>query len=459
MKRRLWAFLLAALCLLPQLTGCAPAARPSSENPVTLTIWHVYGSQTKSPFNTAIYEFNNTVGKMEGITVNVVSVTSSSAIDKALAASVNGEPGAEELPDLFTAYPRVAQIVGTERLLAWDQYFSQQELSAFKQEYLQEGYFDARLLMLPVAKSTEALYLNETLFAAFSAQTGVSAEQLQSYEGLFDAANRYFDWSGGKNFIQLNDFYHYALLGTTVHGGQFVRNGELQLHDPAFRTVWTPLARAAIYGGICLDEGYAATRWKTVEIISNVGSTADILYQPEQVIYPDNTTQTIEIISMPYPVFTEDTPVAIHRGGGLFAIRSDDERKNYAAAAFAKWLTEQEHNLSFVTQAGYLPVTDAAFDRLLENPELVEKENYRQLYENAGRMMREYSLYALPVFDGASNAQSFFEESVKLVLKTAHNQYITRVENGEDPETVLHELTDTSFAALQQSFYGAGAKQ
>ena len=247
MIRRFFAFLLAAICVLSQLTGCTPTDRPSSENPVTLTIWHVYGSQTKSPFNTAIDEFNNTVGKENGITVNVVSVTSSSAIDKALAASVNGEPGAEELPDLFTAYPRVAQIVGTDRLLAWDQYFSEQELSAFKQEFLEEGYFDSQLLMLPIAKSTEALYLNKTLFADFSAQTGVSMDQLQSYEGLFDAANIYFDWSSGKHFVQLNDFYHYALLGTKAYGGEFIRDGKLQLDDPAFETVWKLLARTAIY--------------------------------------------------------------------------------------------------------------------------------------------------------------------------------------------------------------------
>ena len=456
MTRRFFVFILAAIYALSQLTGCSSMDRPSSENPVTLTIWHVYGSQTKSPFNTAIDEFNNTVGKENGITVNVVSVTSSSAIDKALAASVNGEPGAEELPDLFTAYPRVAQIVGTDRLLAWDRYFSGQELSDFKQEFLQEGYFDSRLLMLPIAKSTEALYLNKTLFVDFSAQTGASMEQLQSYEGLFAVANTYYDWSGGKNFVQLNDFYHYAMLGTMAYGGEFIRDGKLQLDDPVFETVWKQLARAAIYGGVCLNDGYAATRWKTVEIISNIGSTADILYQPDQVIYPDNTTRTVEIISMPYPVFSDDAANVVHRGGGLFAIKSSDERKNYAAAVFAKWLTEQNNNLRFVTEAGYLPVTDAAFDRLLTDQDLIQKENYRQLYETAGTMIQEYSLWDIPVFDGASDVQSRFEESVKLVLRAAHSEYIDRLHSGEETETVLEELADASYDALQQSFYGAG---
>ena len=118
-------------------------------------------------------------------------------------------------------------------------------------------------------------------------------------------------------------------------------------------------------------------------------------------------------------------------------------------------MTEQENNLRFVTEAGYLPVTDAAFDRLMADPEPVQIENYRQLYETAGSMIREYSLCAIPVFDGASAVQSHFEESVKLVLKTAHNQYIARVRSGEDPETALNELTNASYDALKQAFYAA----
>ena len=71
MIRRIFMFML-AICILLQLTGCTMMDRPSSENPVTLTIWHVYGSQTESPFNAAIDEFNNTVGKENGITVNAL---------------------------------------------------------------------------------------------------------------------------------------------------------------------------------------------------------------------------------------------------------------------------------------------------------------------------------------------------------------------------------------------------
>ncbi len=439
-------FAIAAACL----SGCSDKSKPDADNPVTLTMWHVYGSQTKSPLNDAIDEFNDTVGRENGVTVNVVSVTSSSAIDKALSASANGEPGAEDLPDLFTAYPRVAEIVGEDKLLCWNNYFSSEELSLFRDEFVSEGYFGDKLIMLPIAKSSEALFLNKTLFDRFSAETGVLADTLKTFDGFFETANIYYDWSEGQNFTQINDFYNYAYIGMKACGGEFIKDNKLNLNDEAFEKVWYPLSKAAIYGGICLDDGYAASRWKTVEIISNIGSTADILYQPEMVFYPDNTTENITSVSLPYPVFTSDTPVAVHRGGGLFAVRSDDERKNYGAYIFAKWLTEKENNLRFVTSTGYLPVTDEAFSELFADTGIAEKESYRNLYDMMNSMMNSYELCALPLYSNASDIQSRFEQNVKLVLKSAHNQYNERTAKGEDKEAVLNELAASSLEELKK---------
>lgn len=440
------AFVIASVCL----AGCSDKTRPDVDDPVTLTMWHVYGSQTRSPLNDAIDEFNDTVGRENGVTVDVVSVTSSSAIDKALSASANGEPGADDLPDLFTAYPRVAEIVGEEKLLCWNDYFSSQELDMFRDEFVSEGYFGEKLLMLPIAKSSEALFLNKTLFDRFSGETGVSTDDLQTIDGFLKTANLYYDWSEGQNFTQINDFYNYAYIGMKACGGEFIRDGKLDLNSEVFKKVWAPLSRAAIYGGICLDDGYAASRWKTVEIISNIGSTADILYQPEMVFYPDNTTENITAVSLSYPTFVEDKPAAVHRGGGLFAVKSEDERKNYGAYIFAKWITEKENNLRFVTSTGYLPVTDDAFAELFSDTSIAENGSYRNLYDMINGMMDSYKLYSLPVYDNASDIQSDFEQNVKLVLRSAHNQYIERTSAGEDKEKVLNELVGVSLEELKK---------
>lgn len=444
-------FFLLFLCIVfisVGLTGCKKKADLNPDNPVILSMWHVYGSQTKSPLNLSIDEFNRTVGREKGIIVNVVSVTSSSAIDKALVDAANGEPGAESLPDLFTAYPRVVELVGEERLLSWDEYFSEKELKTYNREFLDEGYFGEKLLMLPVAKSSEVFYLNKTLFDKFASATSQDIEKLKNFEGIFEISNLYFDYSGGKNFMQINDLYHYAFLGMKEYGSDFIIDGSLNLSDFSFEKVWNSLARCAIYGGICLDEGYAASRWKTAEVISNIGSTADVLYQPDKVIYGDNTTEKIEAVAMPYPSFVSGSGASVHRGGGLFAVKSDDERKNYAAYVFADWITEKENNLKFVTEAGYLPVKDEAYELFNDNPSCIEK--YRSMYESVSYMMNNYRLYSLPLFSGASDVQHSFENNSRMVLKMAHNQYIQRIAAGEDKEKVLNELVEYTLSEIRK---------
>lgn len=303
--------------------------------------------------------------------------------------------------------------------------------------------------MLPIAKSTEALFINQTLFDRFCSETNVSTNELSTFDGLFEVAHKYYEWSGGRDFIQLNDYYNYAYIGMKSYGSEFVRNNQLNLHDEAFERIWIPLAKTAIQGGICLDDGYAAAKWKTIDIIANTGSTADVLYQPEEVIYSNNTTEPITTLTLPYPVFIDDFSAVVYRGGGLFAIKSDNEAKNQAAYIFAKWLTEHDNNLNFVTHTGYIPVTDNAMKSLFDDISIVETEKYRGVYEAVNIMNQEYSFYPLPLYNGASDTQDDFENNVKSVLRTAHIQYVKRISDGEDPELVLNELVESSLTELR----------
>lgn len=68
------------------------------------------------------------------------------------------------------------------------------------------------------------------------------------------------------------------------------------------------------YGGLCVQDGYASDRWKTAEVICNVGSTAGILYLRDYVTYADNTTEDIETLILPYPAFADTDPAVVQRG-------------------------------------------------------------------------------------------------------------------------------------------------
>ena len=45
-------------------TGCG---QKKTKDPITVTLWHVYGGQTESPLNDLIDQFNETIGKEENI--------------------------------------------------------------------------------------------------------------------------------------------------------------------------------------------------------------------------------------------------------------------------------------------------------------------------------------------------------------------------------------------------------
>ena len=175
MKHRKLVLLLVAVVLL--CTGCSNTVN-KEETPITITVWHVYGGQTDSPLNDLIDEFNQTVGKEQQINVQVTSVSNTNTIHELVLAAANGEPGASELPDLFISYPKTVMALPDDSILVdYRDYFSQEELSAFLPAFLEEGTVNDRLVVLPVAKSTEIMFINQTIFDRFSQATGVTIEE------------------------------------------------------------------------------------------------------------------------------------------------------------------------------------------------------------------------------------------------------------------------------------------
>ena len=178
------ASVLICLCLISTLLISCSTKEPLNKNdPVTLTMWHVFGSQADSPMNDMVDEFNRTVGQEKGIVIKVISVSNSSDIHAALLSAANGEAGAGTLPDLFFCYPETAKAIGGERIVAWDELFTEQELNEYVAAFIEEGMAEERLIVFPVAKSSEALFVNATIFDRFSADTGVKYESLATWEG------------------------------------------------------------------------------------------------------------------------------------------------------------------------------------------------------------------------------------------------------------------------------------
>lgn len=433
-------------------TGCADQNKLSAEQPTTITIWHVYGNQTKSPLNDAISEFNATEGKKQGVIVKITSLTNSTAIDKALIASANKEPGFAPMPNLFTAYPRLLNMIDNKLFLDWSQYFTSEELAAYNSDFLREGYEGKALFVLPIAKSTDVLFVNQTLFDRFAAATGATLEQMRDFDKIFELCRRYHAWSGGRDMFQINEYYHYFHINMASFGKDFIQNDTANTRDPIFARIFLPMAKAAIAGGLCVEKGYASDRWVTAAIISNVGSSAGVLYNRDYVIYDNNKKESVTNICLPYPGFLAagGKPMFPHRGVGLFARKSDNEKENLAAAVFAKWIGQKAHNLQFATNIGYLPVNQQALKELLANPQSITSPKHRQLYESQKLAADEYAYLYLPRSKNVSKIQFKVENVTRLILADAQKKYHERVQAGEAPETVCDELAAKSLRQLQE---------
>ena len=436
--RRIAAFLLAGILLAYCCASCSDTAK-KEETPTTITVWHVYGGQTDSPLNDLIDKFNQTVGKEQQINVQVTSVSNTNTIHELVLAAANGEPGAPELPDLFVSYPKTVMALPDDSILVdYRDYFSEEELSAFLPAFVEEGTVNDRLVVLPVAKSTEIMYINQTIFDRFSQATGVTIENLDTWEGLFQAAETYAAWTdaqtpdipGDAKSMFVHDYYfNYFQVGAESLGEDFFQGDELAF-GPAFQTAWEPLARAALQGGVWLKGGYATEPIRTGDSIVSVASSASILYYSDVVTYPDNTSEEITIISRPCPVFENGEKLVMQRGAGFCTVRSTPERE-WAAVTFLKWLTEPEHNVEFVTQAGYMPVTWAAFENQLPKAiEGLESAKYASLYQAYLDTQANYEFYVPPQMETYLNLETTLEDQVRSQLALGRQDYLDAGETG-----------------------------
>lgn len=436
------------------LVGCA-FSPISGDKPITINLWHVYGAQTDSPLNDLIQTFNETVGKEQGIQVEVSMVSNNKNIHKHILAASNNDPGAHPLPDIFVAYPKTVLAMPDENILVdYRDYFTEEELAAFLPAFLQDGEVNGRLVCLPVAKSTELLYINQTAFDRFSAATGVPLSQLATWEGLYSAACEYAAWTDSQTPDQPNDgkaffvhdfHFNYFQVGVESLGEPFF-DGEAIAFGPAFEKVWAPYAQACLSGGVWLRDGYATDPLRTEDVIVSVASSASVLYFSNEVIHPDNITEQIKLTVLPCPVFEDGEKMVMQRGAGMCTVKSTPEREK-AAITFLKWLTEAQCNTKFAVSAGYMPVTQDAFDQYLPREiENLTEQKYQELYKAFQETQRAYQFYSAPQLDGYLDTENMFEDQIRRCMKSERENYLILQDQTDEQ---LEDIVEQSYELFQ----------
>ncbi len=422
--KKIIALILCALMLCGMLAGCSETPLDPDE-PVTLNMWHNYGGDMQNTMDTLIDEFNSTVGKEKGIIINVTAISSSSELNKSLDMIANDDPGAPDMPDIFTGYPKVAiQFQDKGMLCDLNNYFTEEELQEYVDAFVEEGEFsDGGLYVFPIAKSTEVLYVNQTLFDKFSAATGAKAEDLATFEGIAKLSKQYYEWCG-KQFYAADSWFNFAEVGMAQKGDSIFNGEAITLEGDQFKYIFDTVYTPAVEGGIAVYDGYSSDLSKTGDIVCSTGSSAGILFYGDTITYKDGTVENVEYSILPYPVFENGSKTALQRGGGLMVAKTD-ETKEYAACEFIKWLTDAEQNMKFVDETGYLPVTKQAFEKDMKTHlETVENAQVKKMLTSVMDMYDEYAFFTAPTYSAFDSDSSSFEENLYTVLSADRDQFL-----------------------------------
>ena len=280
----------------------------------------------------------------------------------------------------------------------------------------------------------QLVFLNGSQYARFAADTRAQLSTLATWDGFFAMAAAYRQWSQGKPFCALDYPLRLVELNALEQGsGALYKDSWYDLTNETFRASWMEFARALVQGDILVSDLYSNTQVMTGETLAGLGSSAAILYYNDVVTYPDNTTEPTDLLLAPLPhAAGTATPLMPQAGVGLCAFKTTDQKAE-AAAVFLRWLTEQQRNLEFAADTGYMPVSSAAFDAIADYP--FEQQSYQRLYDVYNAMRIQNTPVSEPGIVGYHAKTKTFYDS----LRQRQKDYPQRLAGGETLEALTAE--------------------
>lgn len=417
--------------------GCTKKTLLDPKNPVTLTMWHVYGEQADSPMNKQIEEFNQTVGKEKGIIINVTLMSSANYIGSKLLDAQAGKAGVPNMPDLFFCHTNNATDLGIENLINWKDKFTTEELNTYVDDFIADGMVEDSLAVLPVSKSTHLLFIAGSVFDEFATDTNVSYDDLSTWDGFFTVAEKYYTWSGGQPFCAIDFLLRCVELNAISKGATNFYNEETGWYDfnnEILMQSYMQFANSIAKGHIVVSDLYSNTQIMTGQVIAGIGSSASILYYNDKITYPDNTSIDMDLRILMLPQAGNETNnYATQAGVGLCAYKTT-KQKAEAIEVFARWFTEEKRNLDFVASTGYMPVLNNSFNKI--STYQFKNDTYKKLYNALEETKENCTLLPEPNISGYWNNVYSLYDNIRTLQKNLDEKY----KNGATTESITEEI-------------------
>ena len=455
-----------AVCVLSLafgIAGCGNKSPLDPKNPTTITVWTYYNGDQLSAFDGLVEEFNESVGAEKGIMVKSVSQGSVNDLETNVLAAVQGEVGADEVPNIFMAYADTAYTVDQlGQVMDLQEYLSEEEKSAYIDSYIKEGDFSGtgEVKIFPTAKSLEVLVLNKTDWDVFAGETGATYDDLADMEGLVETAKKYYEWTDektpdvpddGKALFGRDAMANYMLIGSMQLGQEIfqVSDGKMTLHfdKEVARRLWDNYYIPYIKGYFAATGRFRSDDIKTGNIIAYVGSSSSVSFFPDTVSVSDSESYPIEMDVLPCPEF-DGGDYAVQQGAGM-VVTKGEEAEVYASVEFLKWFTADERNIKFSVDSGYLPVTKTGNDKdAIVGSGAEIKDSMLKTLNVGVDMVNSNEMYTTKAFEGGTRARNILEYSLSEKAAADREIVVDRIAQGLSMEEAAAEFElDDNFDA------------
>lgn len=455
--------LLGATLAASLFSGCSG----KKSDPVTVTVWTYYNGDQLDAFNDLTEKFNDTVGKKDGITVETKSLGTAEDLEQNVLAAVNGEVGASEVPNIFSAYSDTAYTMDQKDMLVdLSDYLTDKEKDEYVEEYLKEGDFsdDGSIKIFPVAKSTELLFLNDTDWQKFAKETGAQYEDLQTIEGLVETAGKYYNWTDsqtpetddGKALFGRDAMANYLLVGAKELGCDIfeVKDGKMTLNfdEDVIRKLWDNYYVPYVKGYFSASGRFRSDDVKTGNVLGYVGSTSSATFFPTEVSDDSGDAHEIKLKVLPCPKFKDGDDYAVQQGAGMVVTKSSEEEIK-ASIKFLKWFTQSENNIEFSVGSGYLPVTnDANSIDKIKSVDSDISSSMEEILTKSVAEINDNNLYYMHAFENGNDARTALQEAFGDTAQQDRNTVDERIAQGESAEEAEAEfLSDEYFEQWYQN--------
>ncbi len=440
------------------ITGLVSCEKVEDDEYYSIQIWTYYNGDTESSFQSIVNEYNNTRGVEKKIVVSSLSQgTKVSDLLDALLDSATNKLGSSSMPDLFLAYPDCAfELDKYDKIVSLENYFTSEELKEFNKGFLDEGRIgkDNALKILPVSKSTEALYINKTDFDKFlqaNPNLNLSYSNLSTIEGLIDISKAYYETTG-KAFFGRDSLDNYFVIGAKQLGIDILHyddNGQFKINfdEEVFKKLWNSYYVPYVKGYFDSVGRFRSDDVKTGTILSYIGSTSSGGYFPKTVIESEDNSYPIEAMVLETPTFANNPKYAVSQGAG-FCVTKSTKKKEKAAIDFLKWLCKEENITKFASSSGYFPATTSGFSESFINK---QNNSFKESFKVAKQTTENFNMYTNVVGLNGTNYRNFLRDSLDNASKNARNAVIA----ANMSEDVINEYTSDSkfsewFLALKQ---------